>query len=461
MHNDEYSILKNAPEHEIQADEAWNEMLKLLDEQMPVSKPGKRTGSSFSAFVVALAVAAAGLTISALLVLQPFNHPKPSKDSKPSSDSLPVKALAARCAEEDVEPRRADTDGRTADPLMAVVPVRNVKDSMRVVAQQARHKDVAREDEGSEVAEKQKVDRQADAPEIVKRNDEPIKTIVDEDSTKLVENTSRNVSSGQEMASHQENANMKAEKWQPEKTKFHLNLGDFSGIKRGVNNLFDGVGNAAGVIAENMHFGFGWTANVPLNETPYYWYSVAGKSQPYLSLIPSVWISKSFGDKTSITVDFNFCKMRNGYLNKSTANQQTTGNDSVAGGQQPAVQAVSTELVRLRTVQISPELNYRVSERWRLSAGVNWGIINGVLVRRVSADSTGTAVQDLIRLTSNDSLMSAVRTSVIDLKAGIDYQFRQARLGVELSLPLRNSSTNHQLKVQPFSVDVYLRFRIK
>jgi hypothetical protein len=461
MHSDEYSILKNAPEHEIQADEAWDEMLKLLDEQMPVNKAGKRMGGSFSAFIVALAVAAAGLSISALFLLQPFDHSKPSKDSKPVSDSLPVKILAAHSAEEDVESRRADTISSTSQPLALVYNNENyvaTKDPDQTVSA-----DTVRTAEQAENSLAEQVQTQDKLPEMAAMKDEPTAKRVDkEDHAKAAEDTFTISSEEKTLSVKDENTERKTEKWKPQKTKFHLNAVDFSGLKNGVNNVFDAVANTAGIITDNMHFGLGWTANLPLNGTQYYWYGISGQSKPYLSLIPSVWISKSFNDRTSLTVDFNFCKMRNGSTVTSSGGGQQSGADTIQGS--PAKQSEQSPtqvLIRLRTIQISPELNYRLNEKWSLSAGINYGIINGVLIGSEFTDSTGISGRNLVRLNRNDSLMTAIRASVMDIKAGVDYQFKRARVGVEFSVPIRNSSTNKQLKVQPFSVDFYLRFMIK
>ena len=206
-----------------------------------------------------------------------------------------------------------------------------------------------------------------------------------------------------------------------------------------------------------FHVGLEWPVAFPLGEKEYYWYTASGRKQPYVSFIPSIWISKALNENVEILLDVAPFSQITGKHNTFTTTGTINASDSMATGQTTTM----LQLVKVQSCHLALSMGYCFSDQWQIRLGIGGSRIYKALFKEETYnDQTGDLQSsELISVRSGDSRMSKMHLWQMDANASIAYKWNWIEAGVELRVPLTKLS--YSLFIQPFAANLYFRFRLK
>jgi hypothetical protein len=427
MSDKQMNISNNtASDTDFQADQAWETMLKLLDAQMPENITQKHPKFSLSSVIVPIIAAACTLATLTITVLN-FDKNKKNHDrmsvtttKKMNSNYLTVRDLNDKeNTQANVTTNNLQAQKQTTETQQNNTGIANNQTLTQPESKHENFYDTAKI-YSSNICKADTINQAED-----KTSSSINQTKNTNNNYTLLINESRNEESKADYSKLKTDENDKSEK-DFKKTKLRKKL----------------------TVPDDVHFGIGWNMYIPVNNSPYYWYDISGKENKWISLIPTIWISKTWHKTTQLTFEYDPYKLSNG---RTSTNSKS---------------ATNIHLIKLRSMQLNVKLSYRFYENLSASAGLDWGFANGALVEKkeflTGTVNAGDSIHNtLISIHKSDSLMSIFNPNILDFKAGLDYQFKSGNIGAEIRLPLRNSSSQKLLQVEPFSADIYIRLKIR
>lgn len=205
-----------------------------------------------------------------------------------------------------------------------------------------------------------------------------------------------------------------------------------------------------------LSYGLQWNAALPLQGTKNYFSGTNGSSQPYIALIPDLWVSKQVGPKMDLLLMVHFTNLY------ATGEKPLT---SVKGAYSPSDTTTVTRSVSLlKTSGFSAGLqyDYHFYKRWSIGAGLNYHTLNRALVKeKTTAFYTGDLLSEYTTVAQkNGSDWLYLNASFFTGKLELSYQWRKIKTGASLYVPISDLSSVPGNRIRPVNGQLFLRWRL-
>lgn len=205
-----------------------------------------------------------------------------------------------------------------------------------------------------------------------------------------------------------------------------------------------------------LSYGLQWNAGLPLQGTKNYFSGTNGSSQPYIALIPDLWVSKQVGPKMDLLLMVHL------------TNLYATGEKPLAsakGAYSPSDTTTVTRSVSLlKTSGFSAGLqyDYHFYKRWSFGAGLNYHTLNRALVKeKTTAFYTGALLSEYTTVAQkNGSNWLYLNASFFTGKLELSYQWRKIKTGASLYVPISDLSSVPGNRIRPVNGQLFLRWRL-
>lgn len=206
-----------------------------------------------------------------------------------------------------------------------------------------------------------------------------------------------------------------------------------------------------------INYGLQWNVALPLQGTKSYFTGTNGSSQPYIALIPDLWLSKQFGKKQELLLMVHL------------SNLYATGERPLASskGQLSIIDTttVTKNLLLLKTSGFTAGLqyNFQVYKRWNIGAGLNYHFLNrALLTEKTTGVYTGSVLSEYTLLAEkNGSNWLYLNSSFVSGKIELSYYLGKIKIGGSLLIPLSDMSSVPGYSIRPVNGQLFLRWRLK
>lgn len=205
-----------------------------------------------------------------------------------------------------------------------------------------------------------------------------------------------------------------------------------------------------------INYGLQWNVAVPLQGIKNYFSGTSGSSQPYVVLIPDLWISKQMGGKQELLFSL------------SLSNTYATGDKQIASFK-GALSIVDSTTVTQRVSVLKTsgfaaglQYNYHVNNKWSIGAGLNYHSINRALIKETTTGYyTGRVISestDAVSKGGNDWLY--FNNSFFTGKLELSYYWGRIRTGAAVYIPVSDMSSVSGNSIRPINGQLFLRWRL-
>lgn len=219
---------------------------------------------------------------------------------------------------------------------------------------------------------------------------------------------------------------------------------------------FSAKTNSKNVLA-NFHFGLEWNTPIPLQSVRgNYFVGGNGKNEAYMTLIPGIWVSKTFGNRHEITAQFK------PYQQNFPENVPFA---AVADMSLPTPHTRSYYLLKTTGKAANIQYKYYVSKKWGVNTGMaligqRRALVNEKLVRDfdqfLESDTTYSIFHNAI------DTVNIKKSAFVAGKVGLFYNIsNKLQIGAETVVPFSNLSAFPQTSIRPVNGQFFIRWRIK
>lgn len=206
--------------------------------------------------------------------------------------------------------------------------------------------------------------------------------------------------------------------------------------------------------SQKLHFGLEWKPGFSFTNNKYYFDNYSGGKQYYMWLLPSAWARLDLNKKQGITLTFN------PYLQNFTDRKTVHIEKPWIASVEPDI---VTRLVKARSIAIGLDYSYQLYNNFSLYAGAGYSFIQDALFNEQDVEeSTGNILSEKIYGASHkDAGFSFIKKSNINWQAGINYDFKKISIGLNISQPFTNMSSDSIYIIKPVNGSFYLKYRFK
>ncbi len=211
---------------------------------------------------------------------------------------------------------------------------------------------------------------------------------------------------------------------------------------------------------KELQYGLQW--NIPFTKNVNF-LNINRANNPAVVFIPSVYVKKPFGKKSSVELYFNPYSTH--YINNKTVMQQNNYNITIAQGTRVVTNTYTeTNAVnKLTSVELGFFYGYNVSKRLMVRAGVsnnwsNWAMLNTTVLRNGSEVTLDTLYS--ISKTSPIPMWGNINPTFVLGKLDVLYSFNKLEVGVNFTTPLK-PLTNLPNDNTPINTNLFMRWRLK
>ncbi len=216
-------------------------------------------------------------------------------------------------------------------------------------------------------------------------------------------------------------------------------------------------------VSRPFHVGMEWMVPVAFNNKSIFT-EVNGKSRPLLFLIPSLWLSKALSKKSSLQLNVNPYAQ---YLLNSRAtfqtNNYTIGAISATNINQPNNPinlAQSFTLNKITGLQVGMQFNYKISNKWTASIGINKTWAKTALINEKLIANKAAVIKDSVfGIINSDKDWAYINKSFATGKVSVAYQFKQMQVGLSFIKPITAIYISTE-KNAPINTQLFLRYSL-
>jgi hypothetical protein len=209
--------------------------------------------------------------------------------------------------------------------------------------------------------------------------------------------------------------------------------------------------------ARKMGFNYGvqWNIALPLQGSKNYFTGTSGSSQPYILLVPDVWVSKQLGKKQELLLLFSF------------SHQYATGDKQLAASTGRWTILDSTTVIKKLSlsktsgISLGLQYNYNIDKNWSIGTGINYNKLSSALLNeKITGVYTGTVLSSLdLVAKKNNSDWAYLNSSFFTGKLELSYYLGKIKIGSAVFVPLSNLSSAAGNTVRPVNGQLFLRWR--
>ncbi|HMG82788.1 MAG TPA: hypothetical protein VK559_07115 [Ferruginibacter sp.] len=207
-------------------------------------------------------------------------------------------------------------------------------------------------------------------------------------------------------------------------------------------------------LLNTVNAGLQWNFNIPMQNNSAYFIAAKGKSEPFLLLLPSIWISKKF-DRQEIMLQFT--PYQQNFVNQKFISSYSS---------QTFTKAVykATYLDKTFGLSVGLQYNYRIFSSFLIGVGVNYNtqqrsLLNDYGKSELSGNTTGIDSSYGAKGSSSESVH--LNPSFVSGKLELAYTKNKFDIGIDCQKAFTNLSAEPDIDVKPLTFQVFFRWRIK
>jgi hypothetical protein len=208
-----------------------------------------------------------------------------------------------------------------------------------------------------------------------------------------------------------------------------------------------------------IHFGPEWSLGSAFNSSKHALARMNGVLNPYLSLIPGIWINYRLNKRQSFTVSFVPFQSYSGGLKDLTRLREVTP-DSIPW-RDSIITYRNIKLVRAAGLNVGLQYHYHLSSLVSIGAGLSFSPFRSALLNGIVSDATGNVLSDTLTAANRGSIRQYLRTNLFAVKTSLTFSPGKYEFGVNLLLPITNLSVTPATSVRPLNGQVFFRWRLK
>lgn len=206
-----------------------------------------------------------------------------------------------------------------------------------------------------------------------------------------------------------------------------------------------------------INYGLQWNVGIPVYGFKNYFTGTSGSSQPYVVVIPDVWIAKQMGGKQEVLFTLHLSSLYN------TGEKQLTSSKGHLSIVDSTTVTKSLALLKTSGFAASLQYNYHLNRKWSVGAGVNYNMLNRALIKeKTTGVYTGTVISEATVVAErNGSNWIYLNSSFFTAKGEISYYLGKIKLGAAVFIPLSDLSSVPGNKIRPVNGQLFLRWNLK
>lgn len=210
------------------------------------------------------------------------------------------------------------------------------------------------------------------------------------------------------------------------------------------------------LFTKSINYGLQWNLTVSTPKNSNYFTGTNGKSQPYIWLLPSIWISKKI-NKQQLLLSFNLLQQN------LTGNKFLTSSSGPASATDTSIVINNSAVNKTFGMSFGLQYNYTISPVFSVGFGINYNLQQKVLLNKVAIlAASGTLISDSSSILKGSSSREAgLNKSFFAAKLEFAYTKKRYDAGINISAPLTNLSSLTSVNIKPLTGQVFFRWKIK
>ncbi|MCF0061833.1 hypothetical protein MUK70_21570 [Dyadobacter chenwenxiniae] len=209
------------------------------------------------------------------------------------------------------------------------------------------------------------------------------------------------------------------------------------------------------VVGNAFEVGLEWNVNAPFKRTDFLFNSIDSVNKPVSLLIPGIWVTKSFGQKHSLTLTM---QARQPYFGNNKRLAQVT--DTIPGVDS-AHWYRNTDLIKTIGFNAALQYHYQVVKGLSVGAGIGYSRTSGALMRVQMYNRHDMPLEgEYVSLKGAKELNTLLNTDIFYFRAGLAYKIGRFQTGINILAPLSNISGSPQYSIREMNGQFFLRFRV-
>ena len=206
-----------------------------------------------------------------------------------------------------------------------------------------------------------------------------------------------------------------------------------------------------------INYGLQWNIAIPLQGTKNYFTGTNGSSQPYVALLPDLWLSKQIGKKQEILLTLHLSNLY------AAGEKQLTAAKGALSIIDTTTVIKSISLIKSSGFTAGLQYNFNFSKHWGIGTGINYNLLNRALIKeKTTGFYTGTVLSEFTMVAAkNGSNWLYLNSSFFTGKIELSYYLGKIKIGSALFVPLSNISSVPGNNIKPVNGQLFLRWRLK
>lgn len=212
----------------------------------------------------------------------------------------------------------------------------------------------------------------------------------------------------------------------------------------------------SGGFFSHTHVGVQWNLPIPVQGTEYYFSGYKGNNEPYLILIPGIWLNYDAG-KSEIMVQITPCSPT--FTGKKALISIVAVHDSLPYDSLQTEYISTTYLYKTFGLGIRLQYNFEISHSFVIGAGINYTFLFKAL-EKTTLSIGQTETDSLFGTKKASNNWNYIQSGFLSGNIEAAWRIKKIDLGINFSFPLTNISSNNNLHIKPINAQVFIRWRI-
>lgn len=217
--------------------------------------------------------------------------------------------------------------------------------------------------------------------------------------------------------------------------------------------------------SNSLQAGLEWNAYIPFDNKTVFMEGNAHK-RPLITLIPSFWIGKKMGNKSTLNIVLNtysqYFFTKKGFVQSNSYNVNAVSATSINNQPSAVVLSQNRQVSKVMGPEIMLQYLYFISSKWfaGLSLGCNWS--NAAIVNETLTKNKTEIVKDsLYGIVNGDRDWQYIRNNFVSSKLNLGYNSTSYQMGITVNKPLTEVIRSTTQKELPINIQFFFRLKLK
>ena len=214
-------------------------------------------------------------------------------------------------------------------------------------------------------------------------------------------------------------------------------------------------------LIKSIHYGLQWNVLLPQSNS---YLDYNAKSQPLSVIIPEFWVSKDLSRKSEIALQVNPYSQYTLRSNNLLASKDYVVSVSQGSNQNPATTTYvqTRSLLKAMGLELTAKYTYKLSDKFSIAIGLGNTWLNAAVVNDKVVSQEGKLSHDSIYgIAKGFNDWNYLKSSIIVGRFEMLYQFKKLQAGLAFVKPLGNIYSFSNSNSNPVNARLVLRWRIK